>query len=78
MFNTLILLQATGKSKMASIFVTCRMLIFFIPPMLLICPFFGAIGVWLANPISDILTSLTAVVAIARFMKSLRLDPEYV
>lgn len=78
MFNTLILLQATGSSRKAAIFVTCRMVLFFIPPMLLICPFFGPIGVWLANPISDGLTCLTAGIAIASFLKTLKRDPEYV
>lgn len=78
MFNTLILLQATGSSKRAAVFVTCRMLLFFIPPMLIISPLFGAIGVWLANPVSDALTSLTSAIAIIGFLKKIRLDPEYV
>jgi len=77
MFNTLILLQATGAARQAAIFVTCRMLLFFVPPMLAICPFFGAIGVWLANPISDGLTCLAAGIAIYKVFKKLRHDPEY-
>ena len=77
MFNTLILLQATGAAKKAAIFVSCRMLLFFVPPMLVICPFFGAVGVWLANPISDGLTSLTSALALAGILKKLRHDPEY-
>ncbi len=77
MFNTLILLQATGEARKAAIFVSCRMLLFFVPPMLAICPFFGAIGVWLANPISDLLTSLTAGIAIIGVLAKLKHDPEY-
>ena len=78
MFNTLILLQATGSAKRAAIFVSFRMLLYFIPPMLMICPFFGALGVWMANPISDALTSLTAFFAIVSFQKKLKPDPVYV
>ena len=77
MFNTLILLQSTGQAKKAAIFVSCRMVIYFIPVMLIVCPFFGAIGVWAANPVADVLTSLTAAIALAGFLKKLKLDPEY-
>ena len=71
MFNTLVLLQATGEAGKAAVFVTCRMLLFFVPPMLIICPYFGAIGVWLANPIADGLTSLGSAVALAGFLRRL-------
>lgn len=77
MFNTLILLQATGQAKKAAIFVSCRMVLYFIPVMLIICPFFGAIGVWIANPAADILTSLTSAIALAGFLKTLKHDPVY-
>ena len=77
MFNTLILLQAAGEAKKAATFVSFRMLLFFIPPMVLICPFFGAVGVWLANPISDGLTALTAFISIITFQKKFRHDQEY-
>jgi Na+-driven multidrug efflux pump len=78
MFNTLILLQATGAARKAALFVSCRMVLFFVPPMLAICPSFGAIGVWLANPISDGLTSLTAGIAIYGVLRKIKHDPEYV
>jgi putative MATE family efflux protein len=77
MFNTLILLQSTGQAKKAAIFVSCRMVLYFIPVMLIICPFFGAIGVWMANPVADVLTSLTAAIALAGLLKALKHDPEY-
>ncbi|MDC7126798.1 MAG: hypothetical protein PQJ46_14600, partial [Spirochaetales bacterium] len=74
MFNTLILLQSTGQAKKAAIFVTCRMIIFFVPVMLIICPFHGAIGVWLANPTTDVLTSLTSAIALRSFLNKLKKD----
>ncbi len=77
MFNTLILLQATGAAKRAAVFVTCRMVIYFIPVMLVICPLFGAIGVWTANPVADILTTLTAAIALNGQLKKLKLDQVY-
>ena len=77
MFNTLILLQATGAARKAAVFVSCRMIIYFIPVMLIICPLFGAIGVWLANPVADLLTSLTSAIALAGFIRKLRPDQEY-
>ncbi|HAK46950.1 MAG TPA: hypothetical protein DCO79_13675, partial [Spirochaeta sp.] len=78
MFNTLILLQATGAAKQAAVFVSCRMVIYFIPVMLIVCPVFGAVGVWMANPIADLLTSLTAAIALWHFIRKIRLDQEYV
>lgn len=78
MFNTLILLQATGAARKAAIFVSCRMIIFFIPVMLIICPVYGAVGVWLANPVADILTSVTSLAALLTFLKKIRHAPEYV
>lgn len=78
MFNTLILLQSTGQAKKAAVFVSCRMVLYFLPVMIIICPFFGAVGVWLANPAADILTSLTSAIALTSFMKKLRHDQEYV
>lgn len=77
MFNTLVMLQATGASRRAAVFVTCRMIIYFIPVMLIICPLYGAIGVWAANPVSDLLTSLTSGIALFAFMKKIRHDQEY-
>ena len=77
MFNTLILLQATGAARRAAIFVSCRMVIFFIPVMLIVCPFFGAIGVWIANPVADILTTLTAAIALRSLLKKIKHDQEY-
>ncbi|MDC7227827.1 MAG: MATE family efflux transporter [Spirochaetales bacterium] len=78
MFNTLVLLQATGSARQAAVFVSCRMVLFFIPVMLIVCPFYGAIGVWIANPIADILTSASAAMALVRFNSRLKPDPEYV
>ncbi len=78
MFNTLILLQATGAARKAAIFVSCRMVLYFIPVMLIVCPQYGAIGVWLANPIADILTTVTAAIALSSFIRKIKPDQEYV
>ena len=77
MFNTLVLLQATGSAKRAAVFVTCRMIIYFIPVMLIICPIYGAIGVWAANPTADLLTTITSIIALRVFILKLRRDPVY-
>ena len=52
--------QSIGKAKMSIFLSLTRQLIFLIP-MLYIFPFFyGQKGVWLAMPISDLLSSLVA------------------
>ncbi|MFC0016041.1 MULTISPECIES: MATE family efflux transporter [Allobacillus] len=49
------LYQALGKPKQALILSLSRQLLILIPLVLILPPYFGVIGVWLAFPISDIL-----------------------
>ena len=72
LFNTLVLLQAMGQAKKAAIFVSCRMIIFFLPVVLIVCPLAGAIGAWLSNPVSDFLTSLSSAIALIALLKKMR------
>lgn len=54
--------QALGRSKEATILALLRQLILLIPLALVLPVFFGELGVWLAFPISDIVSSLISFV----------------
>jgi len=72
-FNTLVYFQSTGRALAATILVTGRLLVFYIPFQLIFPPLFGTIGLWFCNPASDILTlSLMAVLALWYHRKNIK------
>ena len=60
------LYQALGKPKQALILSLSRQLLILIPLVLILPPYFGVIGVWLAFPISDLLAVVLAVYLLYR------------
>ena len=60
------LYQALGKPKQALILSLSRQLLILIPLVLILPPYFGVIGVWLAFPISDLLAGVLAVYLLYR------------
>ncbi len=62
---------AMGNAKLSLIFGLMRK-IFVLIPLVLVFPFFmGAIGVFLAEPVSNIITVIVTYVCFSRYLKSL-------
>ena len=59
-----------GQSKKAIFLSLTRQMLFLVPCLLLLPPFWGTFGVWVSMPISDLIaTILTVVVLINQFKK---------
>ena len=63
---------AIGKAKKAIFLSLTRQLIFLIPMLLILPPFFGTDGVWMSMPISDMLSVVTVSIMIYFQIKQLR------
>ncbi len=63
--------QAVGKAFHAAALVLGRMLVFFVPAVLLLPTVLGAEGIWLSTPASDILVILIGVMIIVRSFQTL-------
>lgn len=72
---TSILTQTIGKSWQASILSMSRQGFFFIPLIIILPYFFGLLGMVLAQPLADLLTSLAALKLILPVLRSLK-SPE--
>jgi len=57
---------------MASILAVCRQGVYYIPAILLLPNLFGLTGIQIAQPVSDILVFLTAIVIGLRVLKELK------
>ncbi len=68
--------QAIGKAKHSMFLSLSRQIIFLIPLLLLLPNFFQLNGVWLASPVSDILSSIVAGIFLFRELKRLKLKSE--
>jgi len=66
------LCQTIGKGTMASILAVCRQGVYYIPAILLLPNLFGLTGIQIAQPVSDILVFLTAIVIGLRVLKELK------
>ncbi len=60
------LYQALGKPKQALILSLSRQILMLIPLVLILPHFFGLIGVWIAFPVSDVLSFFLAVILLYR------------
>lgn len=69
------LFQATGKALQNLILTLSRQILVLIPLVLILPKFFELNGVWMAFPISDVTSSLLAVVLVYRSRHLYRLDP---
>lgn len=67
-------LQSTGKKGMATILSMLRSGIFFIPLIYILSAALGALGIQLAQPISDVLSFFVAVPVIMNFLNKLPQD----
>ncbi len=63
------LFQAVGKSKVSIGLVVLRQLILLVPLLLILPLFIGLTGVWLAQPITDLLVSLLSFYLVKREFK---------
>ncbi|MTL36061.1 MATE family efflux transporter, partial [Turicibacter sanguinis] len=67
--------QSIGKARIAMILSLLRQLILLVPLLLVLPPFLGLDGVWLAQPISDTLAiSITLYFLVKQFKKMKRLE----
>lgn len=64
--------QSIGVAWKAMLLSLSRQCIFLIPAILLLPPFFGLDGVWLAGPFSDVLAAVTAWLFLAHHVKNVK------
>ncbi len=64
--------QSLGLARKAIFLSLTRQLLFLLPALILLPPFFGTDGVWFSFPISDLLAVVVAEVMLARFKKQFR------
>ncbi len=64
-------LQCTGQTRAASFLSSCRQFICFMPIIFILPPIIGLLGVQIAQPISDIVTTAFCVPYFIAFMKKL-------
>ena len=67
--------MAIGKYRPALILNTLRQLIFLIPFVYILSPFFGITGIWIAFPISDTLAFVVTLVLYHRYIR--QVEREY-
>lgn len=61
--------QSIGKAKVSIFLSLSRQLIFLLPMLLLLPPFFGLDGVWASLPASDLLAALVSFVIMRKYMR---------
>ena len=64
--------QSIGKAKISIFLSLTRQLIFFIPALFIFPPLFGLNGAWAAQPISDLLATVTTGFTVWFFMRKFR------
>ena len=64
--------QSIGMAKTSIFLSLTRQLIYLLPGLLLFSHFFGLDGVWICQPVSDLLAYITAVVALAWYNRKHR------
>jgi len=69
--------QAVGKALPALLLTLTRQAIFFIPLMYILPLYFGELGIWIAFPISDVLSTIVTFYFMKREVK-LNLNPKAV
>lgn len=69
--------QATGQPKKSLFLSLSRQLIFLIPALLIMPRFYGLIGVWMAGPVSDVVSTFVTAILLFFDLKRLgRLDKQ--
>lgn len=61
--------QSIGKAKISMFLSLSRQLLFFLPLLLVLPNFYDVDGVWMSQPISDMISSIVAVVLLFNYIK---------
>lgn len=64
--------QSTGHVKLATLLASCRQGIFLIPSLFVLSHFWGLRGVFIAQPVSDVLTFFTCLIVDIPFIRKLK------
>lgn len=64
--------QSTGHVKLATLLASCRQGIFLIPSLFVLSHFWGLSGVFIAQPVSDVLTFFTCLIVDIPFIRKLK------
>ncbi|MGL5378556.1 MATE family efflux transporter [Clostridium sp.] len=65
-------IQSIGKAKLAMFLSLLRQVILLIPMLLILPPIFGLDGIWAAQPVSDVIYTVIAVIVLVREMIHVR------
>ena len=66
--------QAIGKARLATFLSLLRQMIVLLPLVLILPKFLGIEGVWIANPVSDMVAAVIAFIVFRREFKKLQCD----
>ena len=64
--------QSIGKAKISMLLSLSRQLLFFLPALLVLPNFYQTDGVWLAQPISDVISFVVAIVLLTKYIKKFK------
>ena len=64
--------QSIGKAKVSMLLSLSRQLLFFLPLLLVLPNFYQVDGVWMAQPISDVISAVVAVVMLTSYVRRLK------
>ncbi len=64
--------QSTGRARVATILTLFRQVVWLMPLLLILPEFFGLDGIWMAMPVSDLITSIITVLVLVPDVKRLR------
>lgn len=69
--------QSIGKAKVSIFLSLSRQMIFLLPLLIVLPPFFGVDGVWAALPASDAIAFVTAVAVMVYYMRRLKTQQKF-
>ena len=61
--------QSIGKAKISMLLSLSRQLLFFLPLLIVLPNFYDVDGVWMSQPISDMISAIVAVVLLLNYIK---------
>ena len=64
--------QSIGKAKISMLLSLSRQLLFFLPMLLVLPHFYQVDGVWMAQPISDVISVVVAATMLAKYIKKFK------
>lgn len=64
--------QSIGKAKVSMLLSLSRQLLFFLPLLLVLPNFYQVDGVWMAQPVSDVISVVVAMTMLTRYIKKLK------